>query len=571
MRREFAIISVLLAAVLAFAPFAADAAQPANAPPGKVKVLITFKQPPGRAEQELVRGANGLVKYTYHLIPVIAATLPETAIAALGKNPRVDRIEIDAEVRAIDAELDASWGVKHIGAGIVHDSGNKGAGISVAVLDTGIDYSHSDLDANYADGRDFVNSDDDPMDDHGHGTHVAGSIAAEDNESGVVGGAPEARLHALKVLNASGGGYTSDVIAAIQWSVDHAVQVVNMSFSGDGTVAEESACQVAYNAGVLLVAAAGNEGTPPGKGDSVGAPARYPSVIAVAAVDSKNARPRWSSTGPAVELAAPGVSIVSTYVGGGYATMNGTSMASPHVAGVAALVLWAYPASSNSAIRARLQNTADDLGAAGRDSLYGYGLVDADEAAAPPAATGTITGTVTDAPTGEPIPDATVSADSGQTAQTGESGTYTLTGVPTGTRTVGASAAGYESETKQASVPENGTAVVDFALSPQAASGMVSVESVTYSTSGGRKDKDLSVKIVIVEDLGLVVSGASVSIRLSHESGTNWSRTATTDSSGSVSFTVKNAPAGCYTTTVTSVVASDLTWDGLTPKNSFCK
>ncbi|OFW54060.1 MAG: hypothetical protein A2163_02475 [Actinobacteria bacterium RBG_13_35_12] len=150
---------------------------------GLVKVLIGFKEKPGSAEQAVVKGVGGKIKYTYNLVPAIAASIPEAAIEALKKNPNITDVELDIMVYALDAELDNSWGVKRIGAGIVHDSGNRGAGVKVAIIDTGIDYTHSDLNSNYKRGFDFVNSvdanedgdyddlgdtkDEDPMDDNG--------------------------------------------------------------------------------------------------------------------------------------------------------------------------------------------------------------------------------------------------------------------------------------------------------------------------------------------------------------------------------------------------------------------
>ena len=161
---------------------------------GKARVLIGFTQRPGPAEQALVRGVGGKVRYAYHIVNAIAATIPEAAIDALRRNPNVTHVDPDCRVFATDSELDNSWGVKHIGAGAVHDGGNKGAGIAVAIIDSGIDYDHPDLNDNYAGGYDFVNTDTDPMDDYGHGTHVAGTVAAEDDDAGVVGVAPEADL-----------------------------------------------------------------------------------------------------------------------------------------------------------------------------------------------------------------------------------------------------------------------------------------------------------------------------------------------------------------------------------------
>lgn len=362
--------------------------------PEKVKVLIGFARQPGPAEEALVRGVGGTIRYTYHLVPAIAATVPERAIDGLRRNPNVTSVDLDGQVWAIDAELDNAWGVKHIGAGSVHDSGNKGTGVKVAIIDSGIDYNHPDLDANYAGGYDFVNSDTDPMDDYGHGTHVVGTVAAEDNGVGVVGVAPGASLYALKVLDASGGGYYSDVIAALEWAVKHGIRVTNNSYgsSGDPGGTVKAAFDNAYAAGILNVCAAGNSGNPPGRGDNVIYPARYVSCIAVAATKKDDTRARFSSTGPDLELSAPGVDVNSTWLGGGYHEGSGTSMASPHVAGTAALVWVAYPSWTNADVRTQLQNTADDLGPAGKDDKYGFGLVDADEAAVPP-------GPVNDPPT----------------------------------------------------------------------------------------------------------------------------------------------------------------------------
>ena len=363
-------------------------------PDGLVKVLIGFKEKPGPAEQALVKGLGGKIKYTYNIIPAIAASVPEVAIEALKKNPNITNVEPDSIVYALDAELDNSWGVKRIGAGYVHDSTNKGAGVKVAIIDTGIDYTHTDLANNFdanVKGYDFVNSDFDPMDDNGHGTHVAGIVAAEDDDFGVVGVAPAAELYALKALDENGSGYVSDVVAAIMWATDpnndgntdDRMDVINMSLGGAyNSWLLDAACLLAYYYdGLILVASAGNSGNPPGKGDNISYPAAYDSVIAVAATDQSDKRASWSSTGSELELAAPGVDIYSTYKGGGYATLSGTSMASPHVAGTAALVWAKNPTWSNDAVRTQLQNTADDLGATGWDSKYGYGLVDAVEAA----------------------------------------------------------------------------------------------------------------------------------------------------------------------------------------------
>jgi len=215
-------------------------------------------------------------------------------------------------------------------------------------------------------------------DDNGHGTHVAGIIAALDNTVGVLGVAPQASLLAVKVLNRRGSGYLSDIIEGIQWSVNNGADVINMSLGTTSNVQSfHDAITAAYNAGVVVVAAAGNSGS---RDNTVEYPAKYPEVIAVSATGTNNVIASFSSRGTEVELAAPGMNVPSTYMGGGLKTLSGTSMASPHVAGVAALII-ASGVNGVENVRDRLHQTADDLGAGGKDNLYGYGLVDAEEAA----------------------------------------------------------------------------------------------------------------------------------------------------------------------------------------------
>jgi subtilisin len=367
--------------------------------PERVRVIIGFRQQPGPNEQALVRSLGASIHHTYWLVPAIAAEVPQAALQGLRNNSFVTGIELDALVQEIDAELDAAWGVKRIGSGLVHDGSNKGTGVKVCVIDSGLDYTHPDLAANFIGGYDFVNADNDPFDDRGHGTHVTGTVAARDNNAGVVGVAPEASILAYKILDQNGQGFISDAIAALQACIDAGGQVTNSSFGTqtDPGLTIKAAYDNAAAVGLVNVAAAGNRTGFFGTCTSVAFPARYSSVIAVTATDSNNTIASTSCRGPEAELAAPGVNINSTVPTGscghcassGYRTLSGTSMASPHVAGVAALVISSGIADENEnghisdEVRLRLQLTADDLGSAGRDTNYGYGLVDADEAAPP--------------------------------------------------------------------------------------------------------------------------------------------------------------------------------------------
>ena len=355
---------------------------------GGVRVIVMFKD---KTDTELIKEYQGEIKRSYKIIPAVAAVLPEKGrVYALARdNPGIAYIEPDYEVQTME---DLPWGVNSINAELVWNGAegscdvvqgkNTGSGVDISVIDTGIDYSHPELADNYNGGYDFVNDDADPKDDNGHGTHCAGIIAARANGEGIVGVAPEANLYAVKALDSEGNGYISDVISGIEWSVKNNMKIISMSIgSTQDSTAFRDACDKAYNAGLLLVASTGNKGNADGTGDTVTCPGKYDSVIAVAATDSANNRASFSGTGSDVELAAPGVSIYSTYLDSGYAAKSGTSMACPHVAGTAALVWAAYSNYSNVQVRERLQETAEDLGMTGKDDKFGYGMINAKKAA----------------------------------------------------------------------------------------------------------------------------------------------------------------------------------------------
>jgi len=346
----------------------------------------------------LVQSLGGTVRGKWVFISALHVTnLPPQALEALQRNPNVRYVETTGTVYALgktpsppgktpppQPAEELPWGVDRIDANLAWAS-STGDGVKVAVLDTGIDNSHPDLDGNVKGGVSVVGpitstNPKDWKDKNGHGTHVAGIIAAENNEIGVVGVAPKASLYAVKVLNNAGVGSWADVIDGIEWSIQNGMQVISMSLGGSSySQALEEACNAAYAAGLVLVAAAGNSGDGNPDTNEVLYPAAFGSVIAVAATDQGDAAPYWSSSGPNVELAAPGVSVKSTWIDGTYETLSGTSMATPHVSGTVALV-WAKNSTlTNEGVRALLQTTADNLGSPGRDNVYGYGLVDAKE------------------------------------------------------------------------------------------------------------------------------------------------------------------------------------------------
>ena len=587
----------------------------------KVDVFVSFDKTPGVAERAIVERAGGTVRFSYTIVPAVAASVPEAAIKGLLNNPNVTAVELDGLVYAVDAELENAWGVKRISSGTVHDGGNKGTDVKIGIIDSGVDRGHQDLNDVYAGGYDFVQDDADPDDVYGHGTHVAGTACAEDNDLGVVGVAPGCALYSLRVLNDSGSGSWSATIAAMDWAVLNRLQVVNLSLgsSQDPGSTVKAAFDNAEAKGLVIVAAGGNSGTPSGKGNNVIYPAKYASVIAVAATDKNDTRPSWSSTGEEIELAAPGVSVLSSWNDGDsphnpqpfildgdwYKEGSGTSMASPHVAGAAALVIAAGVTDSNGngrindEVRAILNSTADDIGAVGKDTHYGYGLVNVAAAIAslvPPSpavnvnvsadktsyesgvdTTAVLTAAITDekgnAISGLSSPNFATMVNGAATvvsfAETATPGTYTgdlgISSLADGDYTVEVTA------TDTRSISGSGTANFSIGPAPSEPTTAI-VNSITYTTEGGKNsNKHLNIHIAVVDDFGGSVANASVSIELYLDTVRKVAGTGTTGSNGMVTFTYKNAPSGHYETKITGVTATGLTWNGATPPNGYDK
>jgi len=305
---------------------------------------------------------------------------------ALG-TPGVRWFERDYRVRASRLPNDPrfltdQWGKWVMYADEAWDSGLGSNTVKLAIADNGVEYWHPDLAGNFVTGQvgyDFVNGDDDPRpDDPGateafHGTHVAGiAAAALDNGQGVAGWA-NVQLVAVKVLDDSGSGNTSDLASGIRWAADNGCDIINMSLGANAAPSVVvDACQYAVDRGVLLVAAAGNEGTSP-----VQYPAGLGTCLCVGATDPFSGLASFSNYGSEQEVVAPGVEILSTWVGSNYGYASGTSMSCPQVAGVAALVMSVAPSLGASRVRAIVDASAIDKGSAGRDNSFGHGLVNA--------------------------------------------------------------------------------------------------------------------------------------------------------------------------------------------------
>lgn len=300
---------------------------------------------------------------------------------------------------------DDLWGIKKIDSNVAWEVTTGSNSVVVAVIDTGIDYNHPDLAANvwvnsdevpnngidddhngYIDdyrGYDFYNEDPDPFDDHAHGTHCSGTIAGVGNNNlGVVGVNWNAKIMAVKFLSSGGSGYISDAVSATYYAVNNGAKVLSNSWGGSGRSSTmQTAIDYAYSHNVVFVAAAGNSNT-----DAYNfTPAGLNHVMTIAATDYQDNKASFSSYGDVVEFAAPGVDVLSlkssggscTTVGNNYCRMSGTSMATPHAAGLAALVLSTDINLTPDQVQTMMQNGANDLGTPGKDIYFGYGRINA--------------------------------------------------------------------------------------------------------------------------------------------------------------------------------------------------
>lgn len=334
----------------------------------------------------------------------IVADVPSSAAYSLMKDVETNNLaqyiepnrKFQAQLVPNDQYWSFQWGPQIIEADLAWNTTIGDSSILVAVIDTGIDYNHPDLHDNYVPlGYNWVNDTSDPRDDNGHGTHCAGIIAAVLNNALGIAGLAQVKIMAEKALDAQGSGYEDDLANAIFDAVDQGAKILSNSWGGsiDSLLIHE-AVQYAYNYGVLVIAAAGNNGN-----DVKFYPAAYDEVVAVTATDRYDASAVFTSFGDWVEVAAPGVDIYSTLPtyhvtlndppysrNLNYDYLSGTSMACPHIAGVAALIWSQFPNATRDWVRAQLRYTGDDLGDPGFDEYYGYGRINAKNAVeqAPP-------------------------------------------------------------------------------------------------------------------------------------------------------------------------------------------
>ncbi|EKD85331.1 MAG: peptidase S8/S53 subtilisin kexin sedolisin [uncultured bacterium] len=403
------------------------------------QILVKFKQ--GTSQQEIDAQINthrARILKRIDKLNVLTLKVPEavqeTILSALSKNPNIEFAEPDYYAQALSAPndtfFDRQWGLENIGQTINGVIGKVDAdidaptawdttqdGVKVAILDCGINENHPDLTGKVVDRQDFTTSASGTNDIYGHGTHVAGIVAAVTNNSdGVAGVCPWCQLLNGKVLDDNGSGAYSWIANGIIWAADNGAKVINLSLGGSASsITLENAVNYAWNKGVVVVAAAGNSNNP-----SKTYPAAYINSIAVAATDNQDKRAYFSSYGSSwVDVAAPGLYVFSTWKDAVsnanpqpecygtvcYKYASGTSMSTPIVAGVAGLVWTSIYNQSASSVRARIETTADKI--AGTGTYWSAGRVNAANAvsqSASPTPTPTPTPTPSPSPTPTPTP-----------------------------------------------------------------------------------------------------------------------------------------------------------------------
>ncbi|MEV4279493.1 S8 family serine peptidase [Actinoplanes xinjiangensis] len=387
------VVAVTAAVLGAFAlPAGGQAAGPVPAGPA-LPATVSAAQPVRIVTTSL--DASG--RPVYAVREATSRVSAERIISSARRAAGTVSVEIDRKVRALDMPegedtyREYQWDLDKMSVPEAWEH-STGTDVVVAVIDTGVDGNHPDLAGNVLTGYDAIDdTEGGDSDGNGHGTHVAGTVAAvTGNGEGIAGVAPDARILPVKVLDADGTGWTSDTAEGIVWAVDNGAQVINLSLGADSsTEAEEAAVAYAVENGVTVVAAAGNERE---VGSPTSYPAAYDGVIAVAATDADDEIAEYSNRGDYVDVAAPGSGILSTYPadlsedGSEYAELDGTSMAAPHVAAVAALIKASLPDITADGIQNALEESAVDLGDDGFDPDFGHGRIDA--AAAVEAAAG---------------------------------------------------------------------------------------------------------------------------------------------------------------------------------------
>ena len=568
------------------------------------------------ADQQVnARGAT--VSQRYHAaLNGFAANLSESAVNDLAADERVESVMPDFEVHA--SAQTTPTGIQRIQAPTSPlaqiDGVDQRVAVDVAVLDTG---SGPHVDLNIAGGYNCTSSNTSAYnDDNGHGTHVAGTIGAIDNGSGVVGVAPGARIWSIKVLNAQGSGSGSQILCGIDWVKQHAstIEVANMSLGGATTMQDDHNCGNTNGdsvhkaicgvvaAGVTFAVAAGNDGK-----DAAGFfPAQYDEVITVSALDDTDGKAgglgagnsfgaddtlaSFSNFGADVDVIAPGVSIYSTYLNNGYGSMSGTSMATPHVTGAAALYKAGHASATPAQVRSALISTGSTTTWSGDKDGFKEPLIDVSTFAAGSGGGATHDASVNSASVAASVTrgaTATVSATIGNNGSATETIAVSFKETPGGATqstsvsvaagassnvsfswsTTSSTALGTHTFTVTATVASDsnsannsGTASTNVQVVSGGTATTMSVSNITLARTNLSSGYRLTAK-VYVKSNGVIVSGGKVTVKFTYPNGTTTSMTATTNSAGYASFLRNVTSKGTYKVEVTSITKSGTTYN----------
>lgn len=367
MKRFLSICTTLVLVALLAIPVSvlASPAPAGDFVPGEL--IVKFKEDISAQSTQSVHaqyGAKSVEKSKYSGFEIVKFKGSITKMMEKYKNnPMVEYVEPNYYVHAMWTPNDLTskqWGPQKVQAPQAWDISRSSSDTIIAIVDTGVQANHPDLSGKVIQGYDFVDDDGVAQDGNGHGTHCAGIAAAvTNNGTGIAGMAPNARIMAVRVLNNQGSGTMADVADGILYAARNGADVISLSLGGSyGSSALQNAVQQAWNSGAVVVAAAGNSGL-----SLPSYPAYYSQAIAVASTTSNDTISYFSNYGSWVDVAAPGSDIYSTYINSSYQTLSGTSMATPHVAGLAALI--ASQGKNNSQIRAAIENTADQISGTG--------------------------------------------------------------------------------------------------------------------------------------------------------------------------------------------------------------